>query len=110
MVILISCVMSVQYSFAESEVEIPEQVRQIAKFYSEGSTSDAEFSNALEHLIKTGVITSPRISIIDEETKFMNEVTGNENPVVVPRWIQNNAKWFAEGMIGPTEFAQGMSL
>ncbi len=102
--------MSVQYSFAESEVEIPGWVRQIAKFYSEGSTSDAEFSNALEHLIKTGVITSPRISIIDEETKFMNEVTGNENPVVVPSWIQNNAKWFAEGMIGPTEFAQGIEF
>lgn len=91
-----------------NDIIIPEWIRQMVKFYAEGDISDQEFAAALEHLIKIGTIKSPRLSIVDDEEEHMQKVMGTQKKVVVPGWIQNNARFFADGAIGASDFIGGV--
>jgi hypothetical protein len=44
---------------AESESLIPEWIKNTAKFWVEGNVSDSEFINALQYMIKNGIIEIP---------------------------------------------------
>ncbi|HET6517996.1 MAG TPA: hypothetical protein VFG25_07255, partial [Nitrosopumilaceae archaeon] len=99
-----------QYIYAQSDVEIPEWIRGMVKFYADGDVSDKEFTAAIEHLIKIGVIKSPQLSIVNDEEEHMRQVTGVQNDVVVPIWIKNNARWYADGAISASDFARGIEF
>ena len=91
-----------------SDIVIPEWIRQMVKFYADGDISDQEFVAAIEHLIKLGVIKSPRLSIVDQDEEHMQQVMGVQKEVIVPTWIQTNARWYADGAISGSEFVGGI--
>ena len=90
---------------AQSEIQVPDWIRQLAKFWSDGDISDKEFASAIEYLIKSKIITSNRITIIEENE---NIEAIEQEEIKIPEWIRNNAKWFSEETIEDLDFVLGI--
>jgi len=75
---------------------IPEWIKPIAKWWSEGNIEDSEFISALLYLIENKIIQVPPV-----ETQNVSEDR-------IPEWIKNNAGWWAEGTIDDGAFVSGI--
>ena len=75
---------------------IPEWVKPIAKWWSEGNIEDSEFISSLLYLIENKIIQVPPVEsqdIVDDE---------------IPEWVRNNAGWWADGTIDDDAFVSGI--
>ncbi len=45
---------------------------------------------------------------VTETILISSNVKSDANKLVIPGWIKNNAKWFGEGTIGPSDFSKGI--
>ena len=96
-----------QIADAQSEIAVPDWIKGLAEFWSDGDISDKEFASAIEYLIQSKIITSERLSIVDgvnADTQDADE----EQEIEIPSWIRNNAKWFADGIISDSDFVLGI--
>ena len=75
--------------------QVPSWVKNNAKWWSEGTIEDKDFTNGLQFMIQSGIIKVPPTKIQGEHG-------------TMPAWIKNNAKWWADGMITENDFVQGM--
>ena len=75
---------------------IPEWVKPIAKWWSEGNIKDSEFVLALLYLIENKIIQIPPV-----ETQSISEDK-------IPEWIKNNAGWWADDQIDDKSFVSGI--
>lgn len=80
----------------ETNYQIPDWVKNNAKWWAEGTIGDADFVNGIQYLIKQGVMKIPKTE------------SGSGSSQDIPAWIKNNAKWWAEGTIGDADFVQGI--
>ena len=74
---------------------IPEWVKPIAKWWSEGNIEDVEFASALLYLIDNKIIQIPPVSSQNISDK-------------IPEWIKNNAGWWADNEIDDKAFVSGI--
>ena len=72
-------------------IKIPDWVKPVAKWWSEGQIKDTEFASALLFMIENKIIQIPPV-----ETK-------SENVEKIPDWIRNNASWWAENAINDSK-------
>ena len=83
-------------SFVVSEPEIPQWIKNNAKWWSSNTVSDSEFISGLEFLIEEGlIIIYPGSSIPISEPE-------------IPQWIKNNAKWWANDQISDGDFVKSI--
>ncbi len=82
----------------DNVVEIPDWVKNNAKWWAEGGISDNDFASGIEFMIKEGIIIVP---VTD---------SGQKSDAVIPDWVKNNAKWWAEGQIDDQTFANGLQF
>jgi hypothetical protein len=83
-------------SFIVSNPEIPEWVKNNAKWWSSNSVSDSEFIDGIEYLIEKGlIIIPPGTSITISEQN-------------IPEWVKNNAKWWANDQISDEDFVKSI--
>lgn len=75
---------------------IPEWIKIIAKWWSEGNIEDSEFFLALSYLIENKIIQVPPI-----KTQSISEDR-------IPEWLKNNAGWWADEQIDDTVFVSGI--
>jgi tetratricopeptide (TPR) repeat protein len=75
---------------------IPEWIKPIAKWWSEGNINDSEFVSALLYLIENKIIQIPPV-----ETQSVSEDK-------IPEWIKNNAGWWADEQIDDESFVSGV--
>ncbi|MFQ5476006.1 MAG: M57 family metalloprotease [Nitrosopumilus sp.] len=75
---------------------IPEWVKPIAKWWSEGNIEDSEFVSALLYLIENKILEVPPV-----ETESTSEDK-------IPEWIKNNAGWWADEQIDDDAFVAGV--
>lgn len=75
---------------------IPDWVRPIAKWWSEGSIEDGEFNSALIYLIENKIIKIPPVELLNQS---------NES---IPEWVKNNAGWWADNQIDDDAFVSGI--
>jgi len=80
----------------EYATSIPEWIKPIAKWWSEGSIEDSEFVSALLYLIENKIIQIPPI-----EKQSISEDR-------IPEWVKNNAERWADGQIDDKEFVSGI--
>ncbi len=80
----------------EYPTTIPEWVKPIAKWWSEGNIDDVEFISALLYLIENKIIQIPPV-----ETQSVSDDR-------IPEWIKNNAGWWADEQIDDTAFVSGI--
>src|SRR2546428_11691847 len=67
--------------------DVPQWVKNVAKWWSEGSLPDNEFIKGIQYLIQQGIITIPPTQ------------SGSTTSHQIPTWIKNNAGWWASGQI-----------
>lgn len=77
-------------------IKIPDWVRPVAKWWSEGQIEDSEFVSALLFMIENKIIQIPLV-----ETK-------SDTADKIPDWIRNNAAWWAEDKINDKDFVSGI--
>ena len=75
---------------------IPQWVKPIAKWWSEGNVKDEEFTSALLFLINNKIIKIP-------STEHQN--ASEER---IPQWVKNNAGWWADDQIDDNAFVSGI--
>lgn len=76
---------------------IPNWIKNNAKWWSEGSLSDSDFVQGIQYLIKQKIVNIP-------ETKTS---TGSTDQTI-PLWIKSNAGWWARGQISEDDFIKGI--
>ena len=84
---------------AEKSVNIPNWVKNNAKWWSNGEIDDNTFASGIEFMIKEGIISVPTTS------------SGAQNDnATIPDWVRNNAAWWADGQIDDNTFASGIQF
>ena len=78
-------------------LEIPNWVKNNAKWWNEGTIQDSDFSNGIQYMIEQKIIVIPKLG------KSSAESAQN-----IPEWVKNNAGWWAKGSISDQEFANGI--
>jgi len=92
---LVFCIVMIIPS-AIAEEKVPDWVKNNAGWWANHFISDNEFVNALEFLIKEGIIQ-------------VNAVTGEKSDNI-PDWVKNNAGWWAADQISETEFLNAIKF
>jgi tetratricopeptide (TPR) repeat protein len=81
---------------ADSSFVIPEWIKPVAKWWSQGQIKDTEFIKALHFLIQNNII---KLEIIPANTNETSEI---------PDWIRENAGWWADDQINNQDFVVGI--
>jgi sugar lactone lactonase YvrE len=86
--------------FSENNVlEIPDWVRNNAKWWNEGTINDSDFANGIQYMIKNQIIVIPDLA-----------ESGETSEQQIPDWVKNNAGWWAAGQISDEDFANGIEF
>ena len=80
----------IPFSFSE---EIPDWVKHTAQWWADRKISQSDFTNALESLIKDGVIHIPP-----------TELAPPGPDKIIPDWVRNTAGWWADDYIPDSDF------
>ncbi|KAF6242684.1 hypothetical protein C6988_05685 [Nitrosopumilus sp. b1] len=78
--------------------DIPDWVKNNAKWWAEDQISDDEFVTGLEFLVNNDLIKVSQNQMSEKSTDK------------IPDWIKNNAKWWADGNISDREFLNGIEF
>jgi len=85
-------------SATATDSDIPEWVKNNAKWWSNGQIDDNSFVEGIQFLIKEGLIKIP----ITEQN-----IVGQDE---IPDWVKNNAGWWADDLISETDFVKGIEF
>ena len=86
-------------SETEKNAQIPDWIRNNAKWWAEGTIGDNDFTSGIQFLIKEGIMQIP------ETTK---DAASQKEPQEIPSWIKNNADWWSQGLISDDDFLKGI--
>jgi len=78
------------------QVSIPDWVKDLAKWWSDGTISDSEFVSGIKYMIEHDIISIPQTA------------QGQDKAQQIPYWVKNNAKWWSQGTISDSDFASGL--
>jgi hypothetical protein len=84
--------------FPETNYQVPEWVKNNAKWWSAGSINDGDFATGIEFLILEEIVEIKTSSIGTSSVSIDN----------IPNWIKTNAGWWADGSIDEKSFIQGI--
>ena len=79
---------------------IPDWVRNNAGWWADGSIDDASFLQALQFLIREGIIV----------VEYTSDDALETSESVIPDWVRNNAGWWADGSIDDASFLQALQF
>ncbi len=83
---------------AQTKPQIPDWIRNNAKWWAQGAISDNDFVSGIQYLIKEEIMQIP------ETTRLPTVGESNE----IPAWIKNNADWWSQGLISDDDFVKGI--
>ena len=81
---------------AIAEVKVPNWIKNTADWWANNLITDNEFVNAVEFLIKEGIIKI--------------DATAGEKSDNIPDWVRNTAGWWAADQIAETEFLNAIQF
>jgi len=81
-----------------SSTEIPNWIRNSAKWWYEGKIEDSDFVSGIQFLIKEKIMQIPQTS----------KGPTSAAPKEIPEWIKNNADWWSQGLISDDDFVKGI--
>ena len=85
-------------SFEVIKNQVPEWIKNNAKWWSSNAISDSEFIGGIEHLIKEKIIIIP-------ESVYAENTTQE-----IPDWIKNTANWWSDGLVSDDEFVAALEF
>jgi len=77
--------------FSNAE-ELPEWIKNSARWWSEGNIDDNSYAEGLEFLINEGIIKIPPSHY------------GLEKTTQIPKWIKDVARWWSEGQVSDNDY------
>lgn len=81
----------------ESQIEIPDWVRNNARWWAQGSIDDADFVQAIQYLIEQKIMMIPS-----------TESPSKASSQSLPDWIKDTALWWADGQVSDRDFVNGI--
>ena len=78
--------------------QVPEWIKNNAKWWSDGQIGDSDFTSGIQFMIKEKIINIPDLPEQASETAEQK----------VPDWIRNNAGWWSDGLITEDDFVKGI--
>jgi len=78
------------------QISIPDWVKDLGKWWAEGTISDSEFVGGIKYMIEHDLITIPQTT------------QGQADSQTIPYWVKSNAKWWSQGTISDAEFVSGL--
>ena len=90
LLILVVGMSVIPFSFSE---EIPDWVKHTAQWWADRKISQSDFTNAIESLIKDGIINIPP-----------TEMAPPGPDKIIPDWVRNTAGWWAADNIPDSDF------
>ena len=85
-------------SIMETEIILPEWIKNNAGWWSSGEITDDDFADGIEFMINNGFIQIP----ISAET--------SESVGEIPEWVKNNAAWWSQDLISDEDFVNGLQF
>lgn len=77
-------------------VQIPQWVKNTAKWWSSGTVDDQNFLSGIQYLIHKGIIVVPPTNKTSEPQQQ------------IPPWVKNSAGWWADDKISDNDFVKGI--
>ncbi len=95
---------------AEEDYNIPDWIKNNAKWWSEGTIGDSDFTSGIQYMIKENIISIPDLpeAVTQMELKDEKRAMGLERDKNFPDWVRNNAGWWADGLISDNDFISGI--
>ena len=92
------------------KLQIPDWIRNNAKWWSEGQIGDSDFTSGIQFMIKENIMVIPDLQreVTQMELKDEKRAMGMEREQNVPDWVRNNAGWWADGLISDDDFVSGI--
>lgn len=84
----------------DSKNQIPDWIRNNAKWWNDGSIDDTTFIQGIQYLIKEGILVIPQEYKISEDQDITQ----------IPSWVKTNAGWWSEGAISDEEFLKSIQF
>jgi len=84
-------------SFSSSGTEIPDWIRNNAKWWSASQISDEDFVKGFEYLVQNGILHIPQSSKVDSASSGQ-----------IPSWLRNNVDWWSQGLLSDDKFVKGI--
>src|SRR2546427_555087 len=79
-----------------SSYNIPSWIKNTAKWWTQGTVTDADFVKGIQYLIQQGVIIVPTTQVSSQSSQ------------TIPSWVKNTAKWWSEDQVGDSDFVHGI--
>jgi len=83
----------------EISSSVPIWVKNNAGWWATGEIDDHAFIQGIQYLIQQGILEIPAIDQTFETT------AGSQG---IPKWVKNNAGWWADSLISERDFLQGI--
>ncbi len=80
-------------NYVTGQVFIPSWIKGNARFWSDGSITDAQFIQEMQYLIDNGIVNIPQT------------VPSDNSSSQIPSWVKDDAKYWSSGSISDNEFA-----
>ena len=87
------------YESPDNERNIPEWIRNNAKWWSEDIIDDNSFVSGIQYLIKKDIINIPQTQ--QDSDSYSDEI---------PLWVKNNARWWGDGHIDDESFVSAIQF
>ena len=84
----------------EDNTQIPDWIKNNAKWWVDGTIDDKAFVGGIQFLIKEGLIQIP-------ETNQSTTPSGSQE---IPAWIKNSADWWSQELIPDADFLKGVQF
>ena len=107
-----------QLVIRENMTKIPSWIKNNAKWWSEGHTSDLEFVSMIEYLIRNEIVKISREATHTPSLEIQSLAPALESPPVlesptstnqqIPTWIRDNARLWSEDMVDDITFGDGI--
>jgi len=92
-----------------ASAKLPDWIKNNAKWWSEGSIGDDDFTSGIQFIIKENIMVIPDLPEDTQmELKDEKRAMGLERDKNVPDWVRNNAGWWADGLISEDDFVGGI--
>ena len=91
-----------EFKPTEEVPPIPSWIKKTVGWWAYGQVTEIEFIEGITYLINNRIIV-----ITDSPTGFMANSPGDVE-YVIPKWIKNNARWWADGDIPDSAFVSGL--
>jgi hypothetical protein len=91
-----------EFTPTEEVPPIPSWIKNNAGWWADGKVTEIEFIQGITYLINNKII------VITDTSTFKSADNETESDYLIPKWIKNNARWWADGDIPDSAFVSGL--